>query len=120
MKREKNNLLTAVRVINKDLTEQIIFQSSVNKELHTGINWQFKGIFGVVHLKNGQLEEMYLGSGTELSYGDFTISSTNPEASASIKFSDGKMFVSCNQEVTISAKNKKWKVLPGKSFEIKY
>jgi len=117
---EKNNLLTAVRVINKDLTEQIIFQSSVNKELHTGINWQFKGIFGVVHLKNGQLEEMYLGSGTELSYGDFTISSTNPEASASIKFSDGKMFVSCNQEVTISAKNKKWKVLPGKSFEIKY
>lgn len=117
---EKNNFLTVVRIINKDLTEQIIFQCSVNKELHTGNNWKFKGVFGVVNLKNGQLEEMYLGSGNELSYGDYTISSTSPEASASIKFSDGKMFVSCNQEVTISAKNKKWKILPGKSFEIKY
>jgi hypothetical protein len=117
---ENKSDLTAVRVINKNHTEQIILQSAANKELHSGSNWQFRGIFGVVNLKDDQLEEMYLGSGTELSYGDYTISSINPEASASIKFSDGKMFVSCNQEVTISAKNKKWKVLAGKSFEIKY
>jgi hypothetical protein len=116
---EKNKSLTAIRVINKDRTEQLIFQSASNRELNTGMNWQFKGTFGIVNLKAGQVEEIYLGNGTELSFGDYHISSNDIETSASLKIQDEKVFVSCNKEVTISIKNQKWKVLPGKDFMIR-
>jgi mannose-6-phosphate isomerase class I len=65
------------------------------------------------------LEEIYLGNGTELSFGDYHISTNDIETSASLKIRDGKILVSCNKEVTISIKNQKWKVLPGKDFMIR-
>jgi len=116
---EKNKSLTAIRVINKDRTEQLIFQSASKRELNTGMNWQFKGTFGIVNLKAGQVEEIYLGNGTELSFGDYHISSNDIETSASLKIQDGKILVSCNNKVTIGIKNQKWKVLPRKDFMIR-
>jgi hypothetical protein len=112
------NPITAFRITNKDGSEQFIFQSADNKQENKGVNWKFKGTFGVIHLKEGQPKEIYLGNGTEIAFGDYSISSTLSDAAANMKIMDGKILVTCNREVTIKAKNRQFKVAPGKNFEI--
>jgi hypothetical protein len=113
-----NNPIAAFRISNNDGSEQFILQTPDNNQENNGLNWKFKGTFGVIYLKEGQPKEIYLGNGSEISFGDYSISSASSDAAANMKIMDGKILVSCNQEVMIKIKNRKFKVAAGKNFEI--
>jgi hypothetical protein len=116
---EKNKAFSALWIRNKDNSAQLILQSSEKNPDHKKDNWHFKGAFGTVNIKDDQPTELYLGYGTELTYGDFSISSNQLEVSASMRITKEKILVSSNKEVLIRIKNKSVTVPASKDFEIR-
>jgi hypothetical protein len=116
---ENRKKLTAVQIKNRDASEQIIFQSVDNKIIFQEKNWRFKGLFGAVNLMNGKPSELYLGSGTEISCGDFSIICNTADASASMKIMSDRIMVSAQKEVTVKIGKKSVKVAPSREFTIR-
>jgi hypothetical protein len=115
---ENNKAFSALWIRNKDNSAQLILQSSENNSDHKKDNWHFKGAFGAVNIKDDQPTELYLGYGTELTYGDFSISSNQSEVSASMRITKEKILVSSNKEVLIRIRNKSVTVPASNDFEI--
>ena len=108
---------TALKVFSKDGSEQIILQSVSSDQLHKkqdgppstvdrrpGVSddWQFKGSFGVIQLHQNNLSYLYLGSGSFISYQQYSIECPMPNGSAHLMMRGNKLQVSCNQEMLIS------------------
>jgi hypothetical protein len=111
---------SVVRVTNKDSVVQLVFQSGEDNQLISKGNWQFKGTFAVVQLKKGMVEELYLGSGSSIRYGDYSISSNVPDAAGSLKIDGSKARISGNHDLTVTIKNKTIKVPAGKEMMLNF
>ncbi|MFN5913642.1 MAG: heparinase II/III family protein, partial [Chitinophagaceae bacterium] len=81
---ENWSTLTALKVKNKNLTEQIIFQSTDPDKKHQEQEYVFTGTFGIAQFKDGKIHELYLGNGKELSFKGISIISKIPNGSASL------------------------------------
>ena len=112
--------LSVIRITNKDSAVQLVFQSGEDSQLFSNGNWQFKGTFAVVQLKKGMVEELYLGSGSSIRYGDYSISSNAPDAAASMKIIGSKAFISGSHDLTVTIKNKTIKVPAGKEMVVNF
>ena len=109
---------TAIRVNNKNNTEQLIFQSSANEKLYKGDKWQFKGEFGIVHYLDGKITELYLGCGKEIHAGEYSIISSVPKGAAGLLIKKNGFTIQCNQATTVLVKGMRFNVPAGPVYEI--
>ena len=94
---------TAVKVFNKDHSQQIILQSLQAEQAHQKNNWTFSGSFAVINLAGNQLNYLYLGAGKQLGYGRYSVEAEGPNSAACVTIeSSHKLLVSCLQETTIT------------------
>ncbi|MBD0289088.1 MAG: hypothetical protein ICV79_27265 [Flavisolibacter sp.] len=91
----------AVKVSNKDGSQQIILQSLNKEQFHEKENWRFKGNFGVINFVNNQLNYLYLGEGQQIAYQQYGIETKTPNSSANVIINGNKLMVSSNGETTI-------------------
>ena len=59
-------------------------------------------ILGVIGLKNNNLEYLYLGSGKELGFGNYSLSIHGDDGAANLSFNEGKLSINCNQETQLT------------------
>ncbi len=118
IKTNSSNTFTALHVKNKNNLEQFIFQSTEPSNSHQHDNWSFKGSFGLVHLTNGKLSELYLGKGEEIRYKGYSITSSTSNGSASVRISDDKLIIFCNQKTLVKVNERRFNVPPGAEYEI--
>ncbi|MGB4292156.1 MAG: heparinase II/III family protein, partial [Bacteroidales bacterium] len=93
---------TSLWVFNKNGSSQLILQS-VNPELIVeNETFNFKGYFGVVGVNGKELEYLYLGKGTKMSYAGYSLHSKTMEGSANLMVCNkNEYIISCNQPVEI-------------------
>ena len=104
----------ALKVENRENRTQYIFQEMEPGFVLSGDNFNFAGYFGVVSLSGNNMDYMYLGKGKSFSYGDYSVTGKDENCAFHISFTDNGMQVSCNQEVEIKVKQKKYVCPPGK------
>lgn len=105
-----NDKNTALKVINKNSTEQVILQGNDSQSRIDDNNIRFQGFFGIVSLKNGQPDQMYLGKGKEIGYGPVSLITENEDVSAEIRrIDENSLAVSCSHPVKFSVENAKVK-----------
>lgn len=92
---------TALKVFNKDGSQQIVLQSLDEERLQKNKNWNFKGNFGVINLEKDRLKYLYLGSGQQLSWQQYTIESGSSDGAANMIVNGDELTISCNQQTTI-------------------
>ena len=98
----------AMKIESKENRIQYIFQGTEPGKELSGKDFNFDGFFGVVSLMGNNLEYMYLGKGKTLSFGDYRVTGKDANCSFHISFSGNKMNISCNQELEITIKQKKY------------
>lgn len=103
--RSNTGNFTAVKVFDKNGGQQIILQSISTSQLYAKDNWSFKGSFGVISLKENQLDYLYLGSGSQISFGNYMLQTTAAAGAANLSIVGKKLKLSCNQPTTITIKN---------------
>jgi hypothetical protein len=96
---------SSLSVFNKDQSQQIILQSIDTKKTHQKNDWIFKGNFGIIGLVNQNLQYLYIGSGQQLAYKQYSIETGNDKGSANVQINGNKLIVSCNQPLTIRIKS---------------
>jgi len=104
IERSNTGSLTALKVSNKDQSEQLIFQSLDNEKTILSPkrnDWEFKGNFGVIGLKGNALTYLYIGEGTDLSYKGYSLKAKEPQSSANLEVNGNKLLISCNNEVSV-------------------
>jgi hypothetical protein len=92
---------TALKVFNKDGSQQIILQSLNKEQLQKNKDWNFKGNFGVINLENNKLKYLYLGAGEQISWQQYTIESGSSDGAANMIVNGNELIISCNQQTTI-------------------
>ncbi len=101
-----NDKNTALKVINLDNSEQVILQGNDSQGRIDDNNIRFQGFFGIVSLKNGQPDQMYLGKGKEIGFGPVSLVAENEDGSAEIRrIDENSLAVSCSQPVKFSVAN---------------
>jgi hypothetical protein len=110
--------LSALTIDNKNGVRHFLFQSSQQDQMHEGAGWKFKGSFGAVLMEKGQVKELYLGSGKEIAFEGYAISSSSPQGSASVRISEGNLIIRCNQPTTVNVKNNRFNVPAGATYTI--
>jgi hypothetical protein len=118
IKTHTSTAFTALHVKNINNLEQLIFQSTEPANSNQHDNWLFKGTFGLVHLTNGKLSELYLGQGSEIRYEGYSIISSTTDGSASVRIADGKLKIFCNQKTLVKINERRLNVPPGVEYEI--
>lgn len=93
---------TLLTMFNKDHSRQDIYQSVNPARKLTSKNGSFKGYFGVSGYKDGMLETLYLGKGTEISGSGYTIRSLEADGSANLAIQGNKLKITCNQAVELT------------------
>jgi hypothetical protein len=99
-KRDDGKEFTSLTVLNRDKSRQLILQSTNSSKSFTSGKGTLTGSFGVADLAGENVRSMYLGDGTFLSYGNFSIKSL-VKGAASFIINGNSMIVSCNQAVEI-------------------
>jgi hypothetical protein len=91
----------------KDSEQQYVFQGlNRNAQENIATNYNFKGYFGVVSLKNSQIRYMYLGQGKKLAFGDYIIEGQDENSSMHLDFTENGMKITSNQPVKLTFKKK--------------
>jgi hypothetical protein len=93
---------TALKVTNKNQTQQLVLQSLEPEKLFGNQDWQFRGSFGVVGLAHNTLAYLYLGAGQEVACQGYTLKGAQPNSAASLNVALNKLEVTCNQETAIT------------------
>ena len=114
----KPTALSALTIDNKNGIRHFLFQSSQQDQMHEGAGWKFKGNFGAVLMEKGQVKELYLGSGKEISFEGYAISCATPEGSASMRISEGNLIIRCNPASTVNVKNRRFNIPAGSAYTI--
>ena len=87
--------------------QQYIFQgNNLSEEENKNANYHFKGYFGVVSLKNKEIQYIYMGQGKKLAFGDYIIEGQNDDCNVNIDFSGKKINITSNQPVLITINKK--------------
>lgn len=92
---------TALNVFSKNGKRQLILQSlEPNKKFTTGFG-SIQGYFGVAGFSGKKLSSLYLGKGTEISCGGYTLKSKSAEGSVNLLVTGKTYRISCNQPVEV-------------------
>ena len=103
LNRDNGGEYTALLIDGKDGEQQYIFQGVKKTDLETaGANYKFNGYFGVVSLRNKEIQYVYLGQGKKLTFGDYTIEGQGEENNVNVAFSGKTLTVNANQPVTMT------------------
>lgn len=102
---------TVIRVINNDNSEQIIFQGlDPERRINAG-KLGFSGHFGVISLRGGKPEHLYLGKGTYISYGEISLRTAENNTSAEIQIlADGTYRILNNNPVMLDMRGNKKRI----------
>jgi hypothetical protein len=92
---------SAFNVIHKNGNRQLILQSTNENKGYEKNQWRFKGHFGVINLNNGKPDYIYLGDGQEISHGQYSIISSQPNGAAHLQIKENLVELSCNQKTTL-------------------
>jgi hypothetical protein len=115
---------TALTVYNRDLSKQYILQALDLNKAFTSDKITFCGHFGVVGMKGENISSIYLGEGKEISCNGFVIRIMIAYGSANLAITDGRFYISCNQEtdieIPVSNVQKLTIVLGSRETEIKF
>jgi len=100
-KRSDSATFTALTVFCKNASKQEIYQSIDPEETFISGTGRFCGYYGVVGFSGNKLTSLYLGKGTEIANGGYSLKSTVADGSASLTI-EGKTYkISCNQETEV-------------------
>ncbi|MGN6533376.1 MAG: heparinase II/III domain-containing protein [Ginsengibacter sp.] len=91
---------TALKVLNKDESSQVILQSVNKNQLYKVSNSKFKGNFGVAGLEKNKLKYLYLGAGEHISWQQNMIGTGRPDGAANLIIEGNILTISCNQQTT--------------------
>ncbi len=100
-KRNDGETFTCLTVFSKGGRKQQIFQSVDPTQKITSGTGTFTGYFGIAGYAGNKLTSIYLGKGTEIAEGGYSLKSTTEDGSANLMV-DGKIRkISCNQETEV-------------------
>lgn len=101
-KRNDSDIFTVLTVDNRNGSQQKIFQSlDDTKKIKSG-NLSFSGYYAVVSFTaTGGVESLYLGCGTEISSGEFSLQSQEQGGAACLTVAGDKLTITCNQPTRI-------------------
>lgn len=91
----------ALKVYNKDGTEDIVLQANDKGQPHRAAGIQLQGSFGVVKLKKQAVSYIYLGEGKAISTKDYKIECTTANGSAYLFVDRNVLQISCNEQVML-------------------
>ena len=104
--RNDADVFTALTVNNRDGSQQRIFQSvDATKKFNSGA-LSFSGYFGVASFSTTGVDYLYLGCGTEISTGDFSLRSGEKGGAACLVVMGDKYKISCNQPTVVGIPGK--------------
>ncbi len=113
---------SAVQVISKQQSRQVILQSLNSQQLYTKGAWKFRGQFGVISLKGDQPEYLYLGDGNEIAWGSYSLSCRQPHSAANLQLLGDQLIISCHQPTLVRIGKSKAKqvvlIVAGKRQEL--
>jgi hypothetical protein len=100
-KRSDSGTFTALTVFCKNAAKQEIYQSIDPEETFISGAGRFCGYYGVVGFTGNKLTSLYLGKGSEIANGGYSLKSTVADGSANLSI-EGKTYkISCNQETEV-------------------
>jgi hypothetical protein len=99
-KRNDGNEFTSLTVFNRDMSKQLILQSTNSSRSFMSGKGSLTGSLGVVDFAGENVRSMYLGEGTSVSYGYFSLNSS-VRGSGSFSIDGKSLTVSCNQSIEI-------------------
>jgi hypothetical protein len=100
-KRDDSETFTALNVLNRDNSHQLILQSVDSSRIFSSGSWKFLGSFGIAGFKGETLTSLYLGSGSEITCKGYSIKTGLLNGSAFLAIDGNDLFVSCNQGTVI-------------------
>jgi len=92
---------TAVKVYNKDSSQQIILQSIKGEQVQKD-DWKFKGNFGVISTDKNGLNYLYIGEGSQIAYKQYSVNTGTPKGAANLIVIGNTLTISCNQKTSIT------------------
>ena len=93
-------VFSALKVTNGQGSAQMIFQDIKGEQAKKGSDWGFNGYFGVIGLSSNEVEYLYLGEGSYISYKGFSMSAAKG-SSANLTLDGAKYKITCNQTTEI-------------------
>ena len=120
LNRSNGSDFVTLLVDGKNGEQQYIFQG-VNQTAgeNSAANYSFKGYFGIVSLKNNELQYMYLGQGKKLAFGDYIIEGQDDNCNVNVDFSENEITITSNQTVSLTVKKAGIKTVTLNSQELK-
>jgi len=100
-KRNDSGTFTALSVFCKNGLKQDIYQSIDPEETYRSGVGRFCGYYGVVGFAGNKLTSLYLGKGTEIANGGYSLKSTVADGSANLSLEGKSYRISCNQETEV-------------------
>ena len=105
-KRNDGDKFTALKIFNRNKSQQFIFQAIDNLAIFKGEKWEFSGSYGVAGFKNDKINSLYLGKGSLISHSGYSLKSKGKIGSASLSIEGKVLKVSCNQPVEVGIPEK--------------
>jgi hypothetical protein len=100
-KRNDGSAFTSLTVFGKGGLKQHIYQSVDETKKFTVAGSAFCGYFGVAGYAGAKLTSLYLGKGTEITEGGYSLKSAAQDGSANLKADQSNWLISCNQETEV-------------------
>ena len=97
-----SGIFTALKVTNRDETEQLIFQSLDREIYNKKDDWTFQGNFGIIGFSKKALAYLYLGDGMEISYKNYSLKLIDENGSANLVIDGNILKIDCSQETVVS------------------
>jgi hypothetical protein len=93
---------TALKIVNKDGSSQLVFQALDGENHYSNNDWQFSGHFSVIGLRNEKIDYIYLGNGNEAGYQGYSLRINDSAGAASLQVRADRLKISCNQETLVT------------------
>ena len=100
-KRSDGDVFTSLTVFSKGGLKQHVYQSVDPIKNFTLVGGTFSGYFGAAGYTGDKLTSIYLGKGTGISEGGYSLKSITADGSASIKVEGKDWKISCSQETEV-------------------
>ena len=105
LNRDRGSDFVTLVVDGKDGEQQYIFQGLNQGALEiSAANYNFKGYFGVVALKNNEIQYIYLGQGKKLAFGQFVLEGQDDNCTIHVDFTGSEIKYASNQPVSATVK----------------
>ncbi len=104
--------MIAIRVVSNNSTQQLIINAIDNQKYKVAKKVEFQGTMAISSEKEGSFDYLYLGHGSYLRNGKYSIEAVEGDASVELRMVDGKLYYSANKPVKITIKGSKAKEYP--------